>query len=129
MGVGEPLPVDEVALIRFLLTSLRPPTNMTNTARPRTTARVTMAPMTPATALDTPPDPELDEAVGEAVVAGGALAAHTPVLLPHALHQASWPLMANLFIPSANACHERAISFWPKSGNGVGSLLSEVVPL
>lgn len=81
MGVGEPLLV-EPELIRFLLTSLIPPTNMTNTARPRTTARVTIAPMTPATALDTPPDPELVVAV--AVVAGGAALAHTPVVLPHA---------------------------------------------
>lgn len=86
MGVGEPLPVDEAAFIRFLLTSLRPPTNMTNTSRPKTTARVTMAPMTPATALDTPPDPE-DE--GVAVVAAGALPAHVPVVFPHAWHQAS----------------------------------------
>lgn len=70
--------------MRFLLTSLMPPTTMTNTARPRTTAKVTIAPMTPATALDTPFDPE--PVVAVAVVAGGAAMAHTPVVLPHAVH-------------------------------------------
>ena len=42
-------------LFLFLLTSLNPATNIINPSTPKITARVTIAPMTPATAFDTPP--------------------------------------------------------------------------
>ena len=102
-----------------------PPTNMAKTAKPKMTASVTIAPMTPATALDTPPPPD-DDLVAEA---GEAATAQTPVEFPHARHQDTWSLTANLFMLSTNVVHGKVVSFWPKSGKTVGSLLADVVPL
>ena len=61
----------------LLLTNLNPAIAMTSSSNPSTTANVTIAPMTPATALEIPVD------VGCVLGAGVALA-QTPVLLPHA---------------------------------------------
>jgi len=45
----------EGELSLFLLINLKPPTSMKIASRPKITARVTMAPMTPQTALLRPP--------------------------------------------------------------------------
>ena len=72
----------------------------------RTTARVTFAPMTPDTAFDITPDPELfDEfPFDELLLPLPSLLPRyaleqTPVVLPQALHHDSWSGMEILFIP------------------------------
>ena len=74
---------------RFFETNLKPPASIIKPSIPRTTARVTMAPITPATARDMPPD---DEDNIEEVAEGEdpedvdvAVDAHTPVVFPQAL--------------------------------------------
>ena len=54
------------------------------------TASVTMAPMTPATAFEMPPDDEVDE-VGEVElpVEVDVVDAQTPVEFPHCEHQSA----------------------------------------
>jgi hypothetical protein len=84
------------------------------------TARVTMAPMTPATAFDMPP--EDDPAVGDPEVPvepDVEAAAQTPVELPQALHQEAWSPIANLFISVTKVFHGITVSFWPNSGYAV----------
>lgn len=102
----------------FLLTTLNPAPNKTNASTPKITANVTIAPITPATALDIPPlfsaEPESEpeeEEEEEAVVS-----AQAPVELPHAAHQSTWSPMANLFISSTNVVYGKVISVWLKSG-------------
>ena len=74
--------VSRPALRRFAMRN--PPIKKKRASRPRITARVTMAPMTPATARDISPelsvldeldDPELEEEEVED--------AHSPSVLPH----------------------------------------------
>lgn len=72
---------------------LSPPIKRINASRPRITANVTIAPMTPATAFEIPPDPDLDEEDGVAVEAlPEAVAdegAQIPVVFPQAAHQSA----------------------------------------
>jgi len=100
---------------RFLLTSLSPARSMINNSRPKMTPSVTMAPITPATARDMPPPEELvlelepDEEEDPrpllVLVLPNWSGAHVPVLLPQALHQASWPLMLKLPMPLTKSDH------------------------
>lgn len=103
---------------RFLLTNLKPATNSNKASAPRMTARVTMAPITPATGLLTPPPPlpllPLDEDAGAELVE--EVLAHTPVLLPQAAHQSCWLPMANLFIPVTKSVQGMVVFCCPKSG-------------
>ena len=89
---AKPFPPDT----RFLRTSLRPATSIIRASAPRMTARVTMAPMTPPTAVEMPlPFPlplfSLDEDEEEPAADDEEevpdAGAHTPVELPQALHQ------------------------------------------
>lgn len=71
-----------------------------------------MAPMTPATAFDIPP--EDDEAVADPegeVELDVEEAAQIPVELPQALHQDAWSPIANLFISVTKSFHGRTVSF------------------
>lgn len=85
MLVGEAPPAS-----LFLLTTLMPPINRIKASTPRMTARVTIAPMTPATALEMPPPDDEEEAVtdGEEEVEV-ELEAQIPVVLPQAEHQSA----------------------------------------
>lgn len=91
------------------------------------TASVTIAPITPATAVEMPEDdevslevePELEfelELEDEPLL---AYAAHAPVVLPHAEHQDAGSPMAILLIWSANVFQGRTVWFRPKSGYAV----------
>lgn len=110
------------ALNLLLLTNLNPASNITNPSTPRTTASVTIAPMTPATGLLTPPPPPpplvlpalplFPPEEGDVSVEG----AHTPVVLPHALHQSDCEPTANLFIPAVKSFQLSVKLCCPKSG-------------
>ena len=79
-----------------------------------------MAPMTPATAFDTPPEdePAVDDPV-DPLEPDRVVAAQMPVELPHALHQDAWSPIANLFISVTKLLHGITVSFWPNSGYAV----------
>ena len=78
-------PTPDEAANDFFLTSLNPPSNIATTSKPRTTARVTIAPITPATAFEIP-DPLLDDDddddVADAEEDEAVELAQTPVVLP-----------------------------------------------
>lgn len=78
---------------------------------PKITARVTIAPMTPATGFVIPSDvdaPEDEPLSGELVVEEAELA-QMPVLFPQALHHCCWDPMANLFVPSTKVFQGREV--------------------
>ena len=109
--------------------------SMINSSTPRITAKVTMAPITPATARDIPPrrplellEPEL-ELLDEPAPPAKLAAEHTPVLLPQAWHQSAWLPMAKLFMPLTKSFHGRGERPEPKSGYSVGVEMLLVVPL
>ena len=96
--------------------------------------------MTPATALESPPLPELelepdddgdDNPVQllELEPVPRALGAHTPVLFPQALHQLSWSPIAIFCMPATKLFHGMTVWLWPKSGYAVGTEMLLVVPL
>lgn len=87
-----------------------------------------MAPITPATAFETPPedDPTVDCAEGDPVDV--AVAAQTPVEFPQALHQDVWSPIANLFISVTKVFHGITVSCWPNRGYAVRGFC-DAVPL
>jgi hypothetical protein len=110
-----------------LLTSLQPVTSKTKPSIPKITARATMAPITPATALEMPPEDEVDDAE----VPDGAeleVEEHPVLELPQALHQDVSSPIANLFISVTKVFHGITVSCWPNNGYAVRGL-ADVVPL
>lgn len=75
-----------------------------------------MAPMTPATALEIPPELELADGVAPEDEEVEAALAQTPVELPHAAHQLAWSPMANSLILLEKVGHERRVSCCPNRG-------------
>jgi len=114
----------------FLLTKRNPPSNMIRASNPRITANVTIAPITPATAFEIPPEEDdCDEADVDAdAEEEEVVEAQTPVEFPHIWHQVAWSPIANLFISSTNVGHEITVSDWPNSGYAVRGF-SDAVPL
>lgn len=104
-----------------MLTTRKPPNNKTSVANPRRTARLTIAPMTPAAALLIPPlpDPAADELEESVEV---EVAAHAPVVSPQAEHQDALSPIANLFMLLTNVFHGREVADWPTSGYSVNGL-------
>jgi hypothetical protein len=102
---------------------------MISASKPRITASVTTAPMTPATAFEIPPD-EDEDAVAEVElpVEVDVVEAQIPVEFPHLLHQVAWSPMANWFIWFTNVFHGRTVSDCPKSGYAVKGF-ADAVPL
>ena len=103
----------------LLLTTRSPATNKINASKPKITASVTIAPMTPATALDTPPPPLDGVGVAEGADPLPSVAdagAHTPVEFPHAWHHCAWFETANLLIPAAKSLNDSATLLCPNSG-------------
>ena len=72
-----------------MFTTLRPASNKIRASAPRITASVTIAPVTPATAFEIPPD-DFDEVVEpEVPVEVDVVEAQTPVEFPHFVHQSA----------------------------------------
>ena len=106
-------------LKRFLLTNRSPPINKTRASMPRSTARVTKALMTPATALDIPPvDEGLELALGELDVEFTLVVVlvQTPVVFPQAAHHCSWLPRAKSFMLDTKVDQGRERACWPKRG-------------
>ena len=98
---------------------------------PKITARVTQAPISPFTA-GLKPLPVLPAWVPEAALEldpDGWELAHTPVVLPHAVHHCSVEPIANPFIPSAKSLQVKASWPEPNSGYVTGTEAFDVVPL
>jgi hypothetical protein len=75
----------------LLFTTLKPATSIMRASVARMTVSVTIAPMTPATAFEIPPE-EDEEAVAKAdvpVEVEAVVEAQTPVEFPHLLHQSA----------------------------------------
>lgn len=86
-----------------------------------------MAPMTPATAFEIPPEDEA--AVGDPegpVEVDVDVVAQTPVEFPQALHQDAWSPIANLFISVTKVFHGITVSFWPNNGYAVSGFWAAV---
>lgn len=91
------------------------------------TTRVTRAPITPATGLETPLSEEsLDLVDAPSPPEVVELAAQAPLELPQRVHQCLVSVMANLFMPALKSFQEREFLSWPKRGNGLSSLLAAV---
>ena len=103
-------------------------------SRPRITASVTIAPITPATAFEMPP-PELAWLLPSRAELDGELSLcstygeQTPVELPQALHHDSWSPIAMFFMPLTKSFHGRGDLLLPNRGYSVGVELWDVVPL
>ena len=98
------------------------------------TANVTIAPMTPATALEIPELCDelsllIDEVEGASPESFRAALEQTPVLLPHAWHHSVCDLMLNLFMLETKSDHGSGLTFWPNRGYSMGVLDGLVVPL
>src|SRR5438045_1052587 len=98
-----------------------PPTNRISTSMPSTTASVTIAPMTPPTAVEMPkPESLLEPGVvaddGLELEEEEVVLAQTSTVLPHALHQVAWSPMAILDISELKVLHGRVVWDWPKRG-------------
>lgn len=65
---------------------------------PRMTAKVTIAPITPATAFEMPPDEEEVAVADEEEEVAVEVEAQIPLVFPQAVHQSTWSPIANLFI-------------------------------
>jgi hypothetical protein len=94
-------------------------------------ARVTMVPITSATALEMLPEDHLLElsTVEAPSLPSRYAAEQTPVLLPHALHHDFWSGMDILFMLSTKSVHMRSELQEPERGYSVGSESLLVVPL
>lgn len=95
---------------------------MIKASKPKITASVTIAPITPATTVEIPELPdevEEEEPVAlplDEVLPPSTYAAQAPVLFPQALHHVAWSPMAILFISDTKVVYGRTVSFCPKSG-------------
>lgn len=106
----------------LFLASRKPPNNRTIASIPKITAKVTTAPITPATTVEipelsggevgdgVPTDPPPVDVVVEDELA------QTPVVFPHALHQELWSPIAIFAISAVKVFHGMVVSDCPKSG-------------
>ena len=91
---------------------------MINASRPRITPRVTIAPITPATALEIPPE---DESVEEVAVLDGlgvvaSAAEQDEPVLPHIWHHWLWLVTANFCDDETKSDHDKSWLGWLKRG-------------
>lgn len=85
-----------------------------------------MAPITPATTFEMPPEDEVDAEVPDVVEVEAE--EHALLEVPQALHQAVSSPIANLSISVTKVFHGITVSCWPNNGYAVRGL-ADVVPL